>query len=130
MKSLLSIVVGLSFSVTAFAAVDRAAVKDVVINIHDVFVPGGFDASSDVYVVASGMFPNSCYKWKTARVTVNRQENIHEVQATAGVSQGMCLMVLVPYSKEINLGQLGQGEHKVHFVNGDGTYLEKIIKIE
>lgn len=130
MKAALSIVVGLILSTSAFAATERPAEKDVLVNIHDVYVPGGFDASSDVYVVASGIFPNSCYHWKEAKVAENKSAGVLEVRATAGVSQGMCLMVLVPYSKEISLGQLGSGEHKVRFMNGDGTYFEKTIEIE
>jgi hypothetical protein len=42
----------------------------------------------------------------------------------------MCLMMLVPFTNEVNLGRLGAGEHVVHFMGGDGTYLEKKIVIE
>ena len=42
----------------------------------------------------------------------------------------MCLMVLVPFTKEIRLGKLSVGTHSVKLVNGDGTYIEKQINIE
>ncbi len=103
---------------------------DVPVSINEAFIPGGFDADSDVYVIVSGLFSNSCYSWKTANVAHNKATLTHEVMATASVSQGMCLMVLVPFSKEVQLGKLGPGEHKIRFLNGDGTYMEKILVLE
>lgn len=103
--------------------------KEVVIGINDVYVPGGFDSSSDVYVVMSGIFPNGCYRWSRANV-VHSDTFHHEVKSIANVSQGMCIMVLVPFTKEVRLGQFAAGKHTLRFVNGDGTYLEKSLTIE
>lgn len=129
MKAILSVFAGLLISTGALAS-EIPLEKDVIVNIHDVHVPANFEPNSDVFVIASGVFPNSCYKWKEAKVLLNMSPGIHQVQATASVSQGMCLMVLVPFSREINLGKLGKGVHRVQFLNGDGTYLEKTITIE
>lgn len=103
--------------------------KDVAIGVNEVYVPGGFDSQADAYVIASGLFPNGCYKWKTADVKHVDTFN-HEVQPMAVVSQGMCIMVLVPYSKEIRLGKMAAGTHTLKFMNGDGTYLEKTMSVE
>ncbi|MCE3011317.1 MAG: hypothetical protein LW875_11980 [Proteobacteria bacterium] len=103
--------------------------KDVEIMISDAFVPGGFDSESDAYIVASGIFPNGCYTWKQAMVT-NRDSFNHDIKSVASVSQGMCLMVLVPFTKEIRLGKLDTGKHTIRFLNGDGTYLEKTMTVE
>lgn len=103
--------------------------RDVVVGVSDAFIPGGFDSSSESYAVASGMFPNGCYKWKQAEVS-NLDANLHEIKSIASVSQGMCLMVLVPFTKEIKLGKLAVGKHTLRFLNGDGTYLEKYLVIE
>ncbi|MBC7370914.1 MAG: hypothetical protein H7326_05070 [Bdellovibrionaceae bacterium] len=103
--------------------------KDINIGVNDVYVPGGFDSHADSYVIANGLFPNGCYKWKTANV--NHVDTFtHEVQPVATVSQGMCIMVLVPFSKEIRLGKLATGTHTLKFLNGDGTYLQKSMSIE
>ena len=127
-----AIILGLAMALTGVAAFadEPVPVKEVAVTVQDVYVPGGFDANSDVYVIVSGVFPNSCYRWKDATVTHDKQANIHEVRSTALVSQGMCLMVLVPFTKEVRLGQLGAGDHRVRFMSGDGTYLEKTIVIE
>lgn len=103
---------------------------DVMIGVSDALIPGGFDAQSEVNVVVSGMFSNGCYRWKEAQVEHHPAEKIHAVRSYATVYQGMCPMVLVPFMKEVNLGQLGAGEHKIRFLNGDGTYMEKVLTLE
>ena len=103
--------------------------KEVVIGINDVYVPAGFDSEADAYVIVNGIFPNGCYRWKGAEVTHNDTYS-HEIKSKAMVSQGLCLMVLMPFTKEVRLGQLDSGVHKLRFVNGDGTYMEKTLKVE
>jgi hypothetical protein len=103
--------------------------REVTINISDAYIPGGFDSTSDAYVVLNGLFPNSCYKWSRADV-INAGNNVHEVRSVATVSQGMCMMVIIPFTKEVRIGQLPSGKHKVRFMNGDGTYLEKDLVVE
>jgi hypothetical protein len=39
-------------------------------------------------------------------------------------------MVLVPFSKEVNLGRLSPGQHNLKFVNGDETSFERNLKVE
>ena len=104
-------------------------VKEVQIGINDVYIPSGFDSNSDVFVVTSGIFPNGCYRWKGADVS-HVDPYTHEVKSTAAVSQGMCIMVLVPFNKEVRLGKFSVGKHTLRFLNGDGTYLEKSLNIE
>ena len=122
--------IALAFVGFSAGAAQVPAEKEVLVGISEAYIPGGFDADSDVYVVVSGMFPNSCYRWQDAKVAHDKALNIHEVRSTAGVSQGMCLMVLVPFQKEVQLGKLGSGEHKIRFMSGDGTFLEKTLVIE
>ncbi len=131
-KTILS-VAALAFSVSAFAndfktSGEEIPTKEVVVGLNDVFVPGGFDSEADSYVVVSGVFPNGCYKWKGA--DVKSAGFSHEIVSKATVSQGMCLMVLVPFTKDVKLGKLDSGKHTLRFLNGDGTYFEKNLVIE
>lgn len=123
--SVLVLAAALGFQTNVSAATDA---KEVMIGINDAFIPGGFNSGSDAFVVASGIFPNGCYRWSKAQVTTSG--NLHEVKSFATVQQGLCIMVLVPFNKEIRLGKLDSGTHQVRFVNGDGTYLEKQMVIE
>lgn len=117
----------LSFAVQANE--ELPPVKDVVIGINDVFVPSGFDSESDAYVVVSGIFPNGCYQWKGATVK-NVSDLEHEVTSVARVSQGMCIQVLIPFSKDVKLGKLSTGKHTLRFISGDGTFVEKKLTVE
>lgn len=124
-----ALIFAVSTSANAVSAVAAPTTKDVAIGLNEVYVPGGFDSSADAYVVANGLFPNGCYSWKGADVKHVDTFN-HEVQPYATVSQGMCIMVLVPFTKEIRIGKLASGKHNLKFLNGDGTYLLKTMSIE
>lgn len=103
--------------------------KEVLVGISDAYIPGGFDSNSEAYVVTNGIFPNGCYRF--ARADVNHDSaNVHSVRVFANVQQGMCLMVLVPFTKEVQLGRLATGTHQIRFHGGDGTYLEKTMIVE
>jgi hypothetical protein len=113
----------------AFGGLAQADVPTKDINFSDVFVPADQTTNKDATVVASGMFPNSCYRMKGADV-YNKSALEHEVKLMATVSQSMCLMVIVPFTKEINLGRLSPGEHTLRFTNGDDTYFERKLVIQ
>ena len=114
---------------TAVSKEQPPAVKEVTISVTDAFIPGGFDSEADAYVVVNGLFPNGCYRWKSAEVTSAEPFN-HNIRSVASVSQGMCIMVLVPFTKEVRLGKLASGTHTLKFLNGDGTFLQKTLNIE
>lgn len=129
MKKLLAIALTALLASTFANANTEPEEREVSIGITGAYVPGGFDSNSDAYVVVNGVFQNGCYKWKRAdRVT--RDEFNHEIRSIATVTPGMCIMVLVPFQKEVRLGQLPSGKHNLKFVNGDGTYLEKSLIVE
>ncbi|MFN3455360.1 MAG: hypothetical protein ACK41T_10410 [Pseudobdellovibrio sp.] len=124
-------IIAMTMILTSFAAVaaDKPYEKEVQVGINGVFVPGGFDSSSDAYVVVNGIFQNGCYKWSRAEVS-NTDEYNHEIKSIASVTQGMCIMVLVPFQKDVRLGKLSSGKHNLKFLNGDGTYLERSLVVE
>jgi len=100
-----------------------------IVGVNDAFIPSGFDSSSDAFVVVSGIFPSGCYQWKGAKVD-HTGPLLHEVRAIANVFEGMCIMVMMPFQKEVQLGKLAVGDNTIRFVNGDGTYFEKHLTIE
>lgn len=125
------VIIALAAGMVAHAAPsqgDEPMEREVLVSVADAYMPGGFDSSSDAYVVANGIFPNGCYRWKRADVT--HKNKVHEVRSIASVRQGMCIMVLVPFTKEVRLGRLEAGDHAVRFINADGTYLEKELSVE
>ena len=129
MKKILLLVMVLGTMASGLAMAKNTTSKEQLISVNDAYIPSGFDSGSDAFVVISGLFPNGCYALRDATVT-HVGSALHEVRAYANVTQGMCLMVLVPFSKEVQLGKLATGDHSIHFVNGDGTYWEKHLVVE
>ena len=129
MKRLLLMTAFLSVVGLNSAIAQTPTEKEIIVGINDAYVPSGLDSNSDAFVVTTGIFPNGCYRWKRADVGHPDAFN-HEVTTVASVSQGMCLMVLIPFTREIRIGKLQAGEHTLRFKNGDGTYLEKKLVVE
>jgi hypothetical protein len=75
-----------------------------------------------------GHFPNSCYSWDHARVS--RDARNFRVQAFVHIRKGMCLMMLVPYSQSVELGEgLEPGAYRVEIERRNGTSIEKSFTI-
>jgi hypothetical protein len=130
MKTLISFLMFAVMSAPlSFVNAEAVQSKIVPIGVSSVYVPGGFGPDADAFVVASGTFPNSCYKWDHTEVT-NVDPMTHEIRSFASVAQTMCLMVIVPYSQEIGLGRMASGTHTLRFLAGDGTYFERTLTVE
>ncbi|MFN8846205.1 MAG: hypothetical protein ACK5V3_13450 [Bdellovibrionales bacterium] len=123
---LVMLLLGLFNYVPSWAAVPE---REVQVGINGVYVPSKIDRRDEAVVVVNGIFQNGCYRWKKSDVK-HVAMTTHEVRSFATVSQGMCLMVLVPFQKEVNLGKLNPGRHLVRFVNGDGTYLDRYLNVD
>lgn len=106
----------------------NAAEHEIIVPVTDVYVPDEIDSHTDVYVVVTGLFPNGCYSWLRADVTT--LGNLHEIRNIASVSEGLCTLALIPFTKKIQLGRFSLGTHVVRVVVGDGTYTERTINIE
>lgn len=103
--------------------------KQEQVGIREVFIPGGFDRNTNVYIVASGIFPNACYSWSHAEIA-HRGSYVHEIITVANVKQGLCAMVLVPFSNEIQLGNFISGRHIIKILNDEGQFFEINIDIQ
>lgn len=123
----------LSFAFFAMTSITHADEmppdRDLIVGVNEALLPPTLAAGKNVIAVLSGIFPNGCYRWKGTQVT-HPEPELHEVRAIASVSQGMCIMVLIPFTKEVSLGALPAGQHTIRFVGGDGTYIERKIQIQ
>lgn len=129
----MSIIKNILLAIVVFssqAAFAQTPAVEVPIGVNSAFVPGGFDSTADVFVVVSGLFPNTCYSWNKAEIQNQTGSNKIKISSYARVTQGVCMMVLVPFQKEVHLGQLSAGDYTLEFSSGDGTYFEKTLHIE
>ncbi len=127
MKNFLMILAIAALPLPAFAA--DGDVHEKQVGVSDVYVPTSFDSGSEAFVVVNGFFPHSCYQMKDARVN-HLRNNVHEIRLFADVTEGLCLTVIVPFHKEVQLGKLEVGEHTLRFMGDDGTRMERKLVIE
>lgn len=125
----MTMVLVLGFGVVPAMADEMPPDRDVVVGLNEALMPVSGRVGQNIVAVVSGIFPNGCYRWKGVQIS-QPESDLREVRAVAAVSQGMCIMVLIPFTKEISLGTFTEGEHAVRFVGGDGTFLERKIRIQ
>jgi len=125
--SMMIVAAALSVSSPRAMAAD-GDVHEKIVGVTDAYIPSSFDSTSDSFVVVNGWFPHSCYKLKGVEVA-NIGPFLHELTTKADVTEGLCLTVIIPWHREAHLGKLESGSHKLHFMNGDGTYMEKLLTI-
>lgn len=123
------LVIGLVSIMSGTALAETITVKEVAVSVMDAYIPSDITISKEAYVVVNGLFPNSCYTLAGAEVKHLDDFN-HQVRTIAKVRSGICLRVLVPYNKEISLGLLQAGEHKIKFAADDDTYFEKAMIVK
>lgn len=99
-----------------------------IVPVSELMVPTNLEQGSEAYVIASGIFPNACYRLTEPRVA-HLSNRVHEMAVMAIVYEGFCAMRLVPFTQKIQLGRLERGEHLLRVFNGDGTYFEKEMVI-
>ena len=103
--------------------------KKMVVAVTQAYIPSGFDSKSEQMVIVNGFFPNGCYSFDSAEVK-HPETFRHEVTVYANVQQAMCTMALIPYQKEVLLGVLAAGSHKLVFPSSDGTSMEQTFIVE
>lgn len=108
---------------------EQNAVKEIAVGVNGVYVASDVKSNTDVIVVVNGLFPNGCYSLGEPRID-HKSNFDHDIYTIAKVKQGICLRVLVPFTKEISVGKLAVGKHNLRFVADDGTSVEKIIDVK
>jgi hypothetical protein len=126
MKLIVALLSTTLMSVSAFAAGEGQVPveKEQYLNFNDVYVQKDRGVVEPAELLVIGVFPNGCYKWEKAEVK-HIDDFTHEVRGLAKVQQGICTMMLVSFTKEVDLGILKEGQHTARVINADGTIFEK-----
>ncbi len=105
-KSLVALMIAVPALALAVDVIDYAP--------STVFTPVGFDSNDNVQVVLDGTYPNTCYKVSEPSVKVDKAAGRVDVYDKALYYKGaICLYMLVPYYKTVNLGVLPEGQYNV-----------------
>jgi hypothetical protein len=110
------------------ATPDNTATVDKYVNFTEIYVAQSPAANEVQRLMVTGVFPNGCYRWKGAEVN-HIDDFTHEVRGLAQVSQSMCITMLIPFTREVELGILKRGRHVVRAISADGSVIEKRFEI-
>jgi hypothetical protein len=82
-------------------------------NFAKVYIPDGFDDNDNVQIVGEGVFPNSCYRSAESSVRVDDATKTIHVSTEAFKYPGVCLQVILPYDRVVDVGLLKAGTYSV-----------------
>jgi hypothetical protein len=96
----------------AFPAFAQDPVKKPA-TFNTIYVPKGFDSNDNVQIVGEGMFKNTCYRPAETTVQVDHEKKTITVGPVAYEYSGMCLQVVLPFDRVLDLGMLKAGTYSV-----------------
>jgi hypothetical protein len=105
----------------AFPAFAQDPVKKPA-TFNTIYVPRGFDSNDNVQIVGEGMFKNTCYRPAETSVVIDHDKKTITVGPVAYEYSGMCLQVVLPFDRVLDLGMLKAGTYTVIQAT-DGTNL-------
>ena len=85
---------------------------ETTVSVNNVFVPKGFDSNDDAEVVLKGYFPSTCYLRAKAQANINK-DGIHVSVKAKKLTDRNCIMVEVPFTLPVKLGNLNTGVHNI-----------------
>lgn len=77
------------------------------------YVPGGYDSNDLIQIVGEGKFANSCYRQAETNVRVDEVKHKIFLGPVAYFYPGICLMVILPYQKTVDVGILKPGKWEI-----------------
>lgn len=111
-----------SFIAGSFA---HAEPSKVPATFHTLYAPGGFDSNDHVQIVGEGLFRNSCFRPADTRVQLDRENKIIVLGPEAYEYGGICLQVILPFERVVEVGILEPGKWKV-VQNSDQALLGRV----
>lgn len=112
-----------------FSQIIQAQSYEAPVVIQEADVPTVVGKSTDVLVMINGYFSNTCYKYRSTDIR-HPDAFTHEIRAFAIVEGEVCLMKIVNFQRDIELGQLPAGEHTVLIFSGDGKVFEHKMLVQ
>lgn len=117
-------IIAISFTFQAKAAEDNIPIK-VSTSFGKIYVPAGFDNNDNVQIVGEGMFPNTCYRYAKTSVQVDHAAKTIRLDTVAYKYPGVCLQVIVPFDRVVDLGILKEGEYSI-ITNNDNQNVGRV----
>lgn len=108
----------ITFAIIAIIFTIQAKAEDstptkVPISFGKIYIPDGFDNNDNVQIAGEGMFPNTCYRYATTSVKVDHTAKTIHLNTVAYKYPGMCLQVMVPFDRVVDVGILKEGDYSI-----------------
>lgn len=107
---LLSSLALLALASTAFAQHEPAR---VAATFDRIYVPGGYDSNDHIQLVGEGRFRNTCYRPAPSRIQIDGRTRSIYVGPVAYEYSGLCLQVVLPFERVIDIGILKAGTWRI-----------------
>ncbi len=121
----LSAAAALFTATTSFAAPTvLTGPSEVGATFSKIYVPVGFDSNDHFQFVGEGMFNNSCYRPAATTVSVDAKTKTIKVGPVAYEYKGLCLQVILPFQRVVDVGILSEGAWQI--VTTDGKQLGQV----
>lgn len=114
-------IIAIAFTIQAKAEAEDNTPKTEPISFGKVYIPNGFDNNDNVQITGEGMFPNTCYRYATTSVQVDHTAKTIRLNTEAFKYPGMCLQVIVPFDRVVDVGILKEGDYSVITNNDNQT---------
>jgi len=85
----------------------------VPISFEKIYVPDDFDSNDNVQIIGEGMYANSCFREAETLVRIDHTSKVVYLEPKAYKYDGMCLMLILPFDRVLNLGVLRVGTYTV-----------------
>lgn len=106
-----SLLLAMALAVPSFAHATDPVLKAATFNT--IFAPAGFDSNDNVQFVGEGMFRNTCYRPAQSGLKVDIDAKTITVGPAAYEYSGLCLQVILPFERVIDVGILSAGTYTV-----------------
>lgn len=90
-----------------------AGPSKVTAQLGKIYVADGFDANDNVQIVGTGVYNNSCYRNAETEVKVDHEKKTITLIPRAYKYDGLCLQVILPFERVIDVGLLKKGEYSL-----------------
>lgn len=109
----LTIAAAICLAVPAIAAEEVRSPIQTPALFSETYIPAGFDDNDNVQIVGEGMFKNTCYRPAPTGVQVDQKNKVIRLAPAAYEYQGLCLQMILPFERTIDVGILKAGNYKV-----------------
>lgn len=100
-------------SISGAQPLEQKSPTQVMTQFSRLYIPEGFDDNDNIQILGAGMYPTTCYRNAETTVSVDEAQKRIQLNPTALYYSGICLQVLLPFERVLDLGLLKAGTYSI-----------------